>query len=205
MKVIQIQNTCECTTRNWLKCVFGFLLFFPLALNGQSDCEVVFDGIDLQTRNYRVEISPNLLFNYTPPQLKNDLKQDNLMNCDAQIVSIEGKPSLHMNLRVNSLQAVKHFGSVEKNHLLKVILVNGKEIELKCYAGSKGVLVQDQKAYIYPLGYTLTNKDLKNLKKKDIDKIGIQWSSGYEEYPIYEVDFFINQIACLEGTIQKRS
>jgi len=32
----------------------------------------------------------------------------------------------------------------------------------------------------------------------EIDKIGIQWSSGYEEYTIYEVDFLTSQLSCLK-------
>ncbi len=166
---------------------------------GQSlKCNILQDGIDLQTKTYRIEVAPALLFNYTPPEVKNELQADNLMKCQAQIVKIEDKVSLQLNLKINSLKAQTVYGEVAKTNMMKIILIDGKEIKLECYAGSRGVLSQNKKSYTYPLGYQLSNRDIKTLSKKEIDKIGIQWSSGYEEYIIYEIDFLMNQLACLE-------
>gem|GEM_PF-4063952 len=109
----------------------------------RSKCSVLHDGIDLQTKTHRIEIAPTLLFNHTPPEIKNDLQEDNLMECNAQIVRIEGKASLHLNLRINSQKATSVYGEIAAGHMMKVILIDGKEVELNCYAGSKGVLSQD--------------------------------------------------------------
>ena len=99
--------------------------------------------------------------------------------------------------------APSHYGEVVNDHILKITLLNGKEIQLRCYAGSKGVLNTEKSGYIYPLGYKVSKSDMRALKKMEVDKIGIQWSSGYEEYVIYEVDFFQNQISCLNQTTQR--
>jgi hypothetical protein len=34
--------------------------------------------------------------------------------------------------------------------------------------------------------------------KSEIDKVGIEWSSGYEEYEVYEVDAILAQLNCFE-------
>lgn len=181
-----------------------FSATYSLVIAQSSTCEVIEDGIDLQTKSYRLALAPTLLFNYTPPQIKNDLQENNLLTTQGQIVKIDDQVSLHLNLKVNSLKAQSFYGEVKQENILKVTLINGREITLKCYAGSKGVLSQDRKSYIYPLGYHLSKSDMRALKKKEIDKIGIQWSSGYEDYTIYEVDFFMNQLACLEEVNQQK-
>ncbi len=167
-------------------------------------CEIINDGIDLQTKTYRVELGPSMLFNFTPPEVKNDLQEDNLMKCQAQIVKVEDKISVHLNLRINSLKAQDIYGSIDKEGIMKITLIDGKEIKLMCYAGSPGVQTQNKKAYIYPVGYELSNRDIRQLSKKEIDKIGIEWSSGYEEYLIYEIDFFMNQLACLDRVANQK-
>ena len=36
------------------------------------------------------------------------------------------------------------------------------------------------------------------LKKPELDKLAIIWSSGYEEYPIYEIDLLQRQLECIK-------
>lgn len=182
-----------------------FLLTLGSVLTAQNTpCSIIEDGIDLETKSYRLSLAPVLLFNHTPPQIKNDLQEENLIKTQGQIVKIDDQVSLHLNLTVNSLKAQTFYGEVVQQNILKITLINEREITLKCYAGSKGVLTQDRKSYVYPLGYHLSKSDIRALKKKEIDKIGIQWSSGYEDYTIYEVDFFMNQLACLEEVNQQK-
>ena len=169
----------------------------------QQDCVMLQDGINMETKMYIREVAPSLLFNHTPPEVKNDLLTDNLMECQAQVIKKEDKVYLHLNLHVHSKLAPSIYGGIPQGNLLKVTLINGREVDLKCYAGSNGVLMDDQSGYIYPLGFTLEKSTQRTLQKKAIDKIGIQWTTGYEEYVIYEVDFFMNQLGCLNQTTQK--
>ncbi len=183
------------------------MLCFVLAYSGfgqNHNCVFIQNGIDLQTKLYRTEVAPALFFNYTPPQIKNELQENNLIECAGQVVKVDNQAALHLNLRVNSKKAQTVYGEIKNQHILKFTLIDGKEITVKCFAGSNGVISNDKNSYIYPIGFELSNRDLRALGKKEIDKIGIQWSSGYEEYTIYEVDFLMNQIACLEQATQKK-
>ena len=177
------------------------LIVFTLKANVtlcQVKCDVLYDGIDLATKTYRVEMAPALIFNHTPPEVKNDLQTSNLIQCRGQIVQIQDNVSLHLNIQVNSLMAPKAYGSLDVGALLRVTLIDGKEVELRNYASSGGIPTEDKKAFIYPVTFELSNKAVKQLSKMEIDKIGIQWSSGYEEYVIYEVDFLTSQLSCLK-------
>lgn len=180
--------------------VAGIQLMFvaPQALTSEApECNIIYNGIDLETKKHRIEIAPAMLLQHTPPVVKSELQEGNLMYLRGQIVQIDDIPQLHLNIRINSQKALEYYGTVSAGYILKIILLDGKEVKLTCTAGSGGI-ANDNRGFIYPLGYELDKRDLKTLSKQEVDKIGIQWSTGYEEYPIYEIDFFINQIACLE-------
>lgn len=185
--------------------IYFFCLLLIIPVNSVSDkpvmpsndCDIVENGIDLQTKKHRIEIGRKTLLRHTPPEIKDQLLEQNLLNIVGQIIKEDDDISLHINVRANSLIAREYFGTVEEQFVLKIMLLDGKTVELRCFAGSPGVISNNQTGYIYPLGYRLDNRQIKQLSKLEVDKIGMQWSSGYEEYPIYEVDFFINQIACL--------
>ena len=186
-------------------CVYLMTVLPSASLHGQGDnCSYVFNGIDLQTKQYLIEVAPESFFNYTPPEIKNDLQEENLIQCRGQIVKADDQASLHLNIQINSLKAQEYYGTIDAGYILKVIFLDEQELSLKCAAGSKGVMPRNQKNYIYPVGYKLSSREIRMLSKKEIDKIGIQWSSGYEEYPIYEIDFLMNQVLCLNQAEQQK-
>ena len=45
--------------------------------------------------------------------------------------------------------------------------------------------------------YPINSSVLATLAKGEVDTIRMYWSSGFEEYEVYNLDFFINQIRCL--------
>ena len=162
-----------------------------------NECSVVFDGIDLKTKLYRKELAPQKLFNFTPAELKNDIQLGNLIETQGQLIKIEDNYYLNLNLSLYSKKAAQQYGSITQGSALNIKTIDGNNYKLICRAGSNGLKVNFQSNYIYPTSYTLDKSLLKKLTKSEIDRIGIEWSSGYEEYTVYELDFFINQIACL--------
>ena len=45
--------------------------------------------------------------------------------------------------------------------------------------------------------YYIDGDNKKELSDKEVDKVGIMWTSGFEEYDIYEVDFITKHLDCL--------
>ena len=182
--------------------IVSIFLSFMLSSESPSppkDCDIIFQGIDLSTKAYRIEIGPDLLFNHTPREIKQELQSDNLITVSGQIVQNDKIVALHLNMNIASLIAQKEYGSINVGAEMRITLLSGREVRLRCYAGSKGVKKENNTGYIYPIGYELDKRAIKQLKKSEIDRIGIQWSTGYEEYTIYEIDFFVNQLACLQS------
>jgi hypothetical protein len=170
-----------------------------------TDCNYIHDGIDLKTKEFRKELAPARLFEYTPPPLRNQLKEEHLMRTTAQFVEIDGNLQFNLNIRIQSLLAQEEYGGIQGGFVLRLLLIDGDKIELSCHAPSEGQLSRDGTAYIYPISYPVDKKAERRLSRTEIDKIGIQWSTGYEIYTIYEVDFFIKQLACLNQATPRQN
>ena len=69
---------------------------------------------------------------------------------------------------------------------------------MKCTKGSLGRTNDLANKTTYALTYELDKNQVKKLKKYDIDRVELEWSSGYESYEVYEVDAILNQINCME-------
>jgi hypothetical protein len=51
---------------------------------------------------------------------------------------------------------------------------------------------------IYRTYFSMDKGELKKLQKSEVIKVRMLWSIGYEDYEVNELDFFINQLNCLE-------
>ena len=162
-----------------------------------SKCDMAYDGIDLKTKKYRSETMPAPWFEYTPSELKNQLRENDLMECTAQVALLGDKYFINLNIQINSMIAEKEYGSIERGNILQILFVDGKEITLKGRNASQGILNQQRNGYVYAVAYTLPENHFKKLRSIEVDKIGIQWSSGLEKYVIYELDLIMNQLNCI--------
>jgi ribosomal protein L33 len=178
-----------------------FFLFHGHPIFGQNStpCSVAYDGIDLKTKKYTFKLDPAILFHYTPPALRNEVGEQGLLSGTAQILQIEESVFLNMNIEIFSRLAPRKYGEILHGSLLRITLIDGRQIDLKCQSGSDGENYVENNSYIYPVNYILDKSARRALGRLEVDKIGIQWTSGFEEYVVYEVDFFLNQMACLKS------
>ncbi len=179
--------------------ILSLLLSYSSSSDISYDCTTLYDGIDVKTKLYRKELAPEYFFSYSPPELKNELKTQNLMTVDAQVSKIESNQYLNLNIHMYSAHAAKMYGSIETQSKLVITTIYGREIELLSRARSLPVLTNNPEVNIYVVSYNLDKSGIKRLSSQEIDKVGIEWSSGFEEYTVYEVDFLKNQLSCLNN------
>jgi hypothetical protein len=182
-----------------IQIIFSVLLSYTSPSAETYNCTTLYDGIDVKTKLYRKELAPEYFFSYSPPELKNELKTHNLMNVDAQVSKIESNQYLNLNIHMYSAQATKMYGSIEAQSKMVITTIYGREIELLSRAKSVPLLTNDPEINIYVVSYDLDRSSIKRLSSEEIDKVGIEWTSGFEDYTIYEVDFLKNQLGCLNN------
>ncbi|MEL6390092.1 MAG: hypothetical protein AAFQ02_08000 [Bacteroidota bacterium] len=179
--------------------VVTLLFISNLCIPSQQNCDIRFEGIDLSTKKYRVEMVPAYFFSYTPVEIKNDLLTENLITTTAQLTQIEDDIQLRLRVEVASKQARSVYGGISAGSVLVITLINEDELRLQCEVGSQGRFNDLETGFIYEMSYALDRRSIKKLQKAEIDKLALQWTSGLEEYTIYEVDLLLNQLTCLQS------
>jgi len=160
-----------------------------------QNCKITFDGFDKTLRKERKELELEYLFGFTSTKLKPVFKDRDLVECKASLTKLDEDIYFRLNIEIAAPNASSTYGLIPKGNILVIDLINGDKIYSYSAATSKGKYDSQIKKTIYDAIYLIENKD--ELKNREIDKIGIMWTTGFEEYPIYEVDFLMRQFKCL--------
>jgi len=123
------------------------------------------------------------------------------MDVYGQMVSITGSKYLILQFKINASKARNNFGSLPEGALLRIKLINGDTVDLYNVKGNSGVFDKDSGGLIYSGIFLIQSENEKLLTRYEVDKVRVVWSSGFEDYEIYYLDFFINQIECLNANL----
>lgn len=165
----------------------------------KEDCILAFSGLDPATKKIRKETTQAFLFGYTHPKLKSYFKDKHFLTGESQIILLHNRYYWYLKITIASKDAIKNYGYIEKNSPLKIELLNKETIYISNSQNTTGKLEPYTANTVYQLILPLDKGNGKVLQKTEVDKIGIMWSSGYEEYEIMHVDRVKNQINCIQN------
>ncbi len=158
------------------------------------------DGVDEFTGKKIREVAKETFFTHTSENLRAVLKGRDYLTCIGNISSQTGGIKiLNLKFRIASDLAQQEFGIIDKGSVLTVKLLDGSAIRLLNKKTDIGVVDPVNKSTVYNGQYIITNKDEKALSKSEVDKVRVVWSTGYEDYDIYEMDFLIKQLNCINS------
>ena len=166
----------------------------------ETKCKVKLKGIDKKTRKERTELEAAYLFGYTHPNIKSHFKENDFLTCFAKLSKIGGLYYLSLEVRIASNKANKTYGALDKGAPIRIKLLNGETVNLYNLTAATGFIEPITGVTVYQANYPMEKGEYKELSKTELDKIGLIWSTGYEEYEIYEVDFLMNQAQCLKNS-----
>jgi len=162
-----------------------------------DDCSYTYNGVDEFTQKRRMNLSPRLLFGHTNPELKPYLGDESLVTCTGNLTRSGGFLILELDFVIRSQYANKEFGVLPKGSQLTLKLLNNEKVTLRNQTLSQGKFDPVEKVFTYTARYTISNKQEKRLEKELLDQVRVMWGTGFDDYPIYEVDFFQRQLRCL--------
>ena len=165
----------------------------------QPACKIAYIERDKKGKIKRIETEREPLFGYTHPKLKSYFKEKDFLTCEAQVIMLNNKSYLWLHFTLASKDAIKNYGFIEKNSPIKIQLLDSDIIYVGNTQTANGRLEPYTGYTKYELTIPLDKTNLKHLEKAEIDKIGIMWSSGFEQYEIYNVDLVMNQINCVKN------
>jgi hypothetical protein len=134
-----------------------------------------------------------ILTQYTPTKLENYFKQESFLTISAGIDVKDDVRILKVKCDFVPKDISKSYGAVAMSDFLRIQFINGKRIFLKAVS-IKGPNIEQYSGHsIYEFEYRFeSSDDITKLKESLLDSIGIMWSTGFEDYQIYEIDFFQN-------------
>ncbi|MBK8699665.1 MAG: hypothetical protein IPN29_08995 [Saprospiraceae bacterium] len=161
-------------------------------------CAVMFKGRDPNTGKKQVVLYPSTLFTFTPEKMKNYFKTRDFMTLSLGLEKLDGAFIFNVEVNFNSRDVMRSYGVIHKSDFLRLEFISGKRVFFKVVDVSEPYLEKETGNTIYEVKYTLNNKqDTGLLRNEYLNSLGIMWSSGFESYPVYDVDFFHRQIKCL--------
>ena len=161
-------------------------------------CNITFNGMDESLGQKRIEHGPQHLFGHTSEKLKHFLKNENFLNCNAYLTLLDGDYYLNLDLDLATKDASKSYGFIDKNDMVKLTFINGENFIANSIYRAEGKLEQYSGHTRYEAIYKLQDIKMELIKDLELDKLAIIWSSGYEEYPIYEIDLLQRQLECIK-------
>jgi len=160
-------------------------------------CRVEMDTIDEITKNRRIVLAPGLIFTHTDPDLRPFFKNKELITCYGKLSKVGAYVYLEIDFQIASSHSQSNFGSLQKDSLLRLKLLNGEYVSLYNFKSDRGHIDPYSGHTIFNGQYVLGKDEIKMLQSSELDKIRILWSTGYEDYDVYKVDFFKDQLNCL--------
>ncbi len=162
------------------------------------DCEITFDGYDDILGTDKKEVKSEFFFGYSQEKMKSYFKSDDFIKCDAFVSKVGKKYYITLNLRVKSKDAKKTYGMLRANETMRFEMIDGSKIYCTSMIQDDGTIEPYTGNTLYNGIFEISKDDIKTLKDTFLDNIGVIWSSGYEQYNIFNVDFLKNQLECLE-------
>lgn len=180
-------------TENTVATAFEDLLQHPPT----SPCSFAFEGPDPDKGQYRRDHRAELLFTYTDERLRPHLPNREYLVCEAYLSSLGGYRFLTLNFTFAYPNAQEAYGFIDEKSLLTIKLLNGNYINLRAGTMDRGKYNTVTQMLTYSVYYPIDRSYISLLRDSEVDLLRVFWSSGFEEYPIHQMDFFQRQFRCL--------
>jgi hypothetical protein len=153
----------------------------------------------VQNSRSAIAVEKQLLFTHTDEDLRPYFRQQELVTCYASLMQIEDNLYLSLEFQIASPDARKNFGILEHNSMLRLKLMDESFINLFNTRSDQGKIDAYTGYTIYTGNYLVDRESEKKLSKTELDKLRIVWTSGFEDYDVVNLDFLVNQFACLRA------
>ncbi|MFK7950072.1 MAG: hypothetical protein AB8G11_20950 [Saprospiraceae bacterium] len=161
-------------------------------------CEYSMKERDEFTNKLRVATKPQSFFEYTQEDLKKFMREDDYLICTGNLSRVAGLTIFNVKFEIESVMAQQEYGIIEEGTQMMVKLLNEETVILTCQESDKGTVDESDGLTVYRTYFGIDKTDEKMLKKSEVVKVRMLWSTGFEDYDINELDFFINQLKCLD-------
>jgi len=164
----------------------------------QQDCITTQDSRDAATGEWTRQVAQQLLFAHTDERLRPLMKDKEYLRCEGFLSSRGNRQQLSLEFSFAYPNAREAYGFIESGSILTIKLLNGEFVNLRAEKLERGSYDTRKGVLTYRVAYPVDRRQLSILQQAEADFVRVFWSSGYEEYKIYQLDFFQQQLRCLQ-------
>ncbi len=163
-----------------------------------SDCNLAFDGMDNFTGKKKQETVPIVLFAHTDDFMRATMKDKEFVTCEVTATRVEGSRTVYLNLKmtIQSKDAQRTFGFLDRGALIIFRFINGKKVNLTTNKTDIGAVDVDKGTTTFRAQLAIAEPI--ELTASELDAIRVSWSIGYEDYEIFDMDVLRNLFKCLD-------
>lgn len=103
--------------------------------------------------------------------------------------------SMVLTFNIAENNARKSFGGLAKGSGIQIKMLDGTSITLQNFKADEGADAVGG-GYVFKAQYPIDRTSEKKLRNTEIDKIRVNWTKGYEDYEIFNIDLFMRQLEC---------
>ena len=165
------------------------------------ECKYVFKGNDYRINEFRVETEYKNLFNFTHKRLKEHFSDKHFMEVYSSTARLGEVNYIYLKIFFNTTEVEKSYGIIPKNENMRITLINGDKLYLQTISSTYPNVSKKKGQTTYDGIFKASKSDFELLQKYEIDKLGIVWAQGYEEYEVSNIDLIKKQIKCLNQNL----
>lgn len=160
-------------------------------------CQLAYEGED-ETNGDRVRLTASeLFFSHTDESLRPYLEGREYLQCQAHIYQRRGYHYLQLEITFANPNALTTYGYLPANSALSLHLLDGNFVSLRAAQDANGSWDAQRGLLSYQVSYPLDRSVLGLIRSSELDFLRLYWSSGFEEYDIYQVDLLQRLLNCL--------
>ena len=125
-------------------------------------------------------------------------KKHSYVECDIYCAKINDMKVAYLSWRLDTKSAYKYFGAIYTDSKFILKFTDGTTLTLVFSKNDSGDTNYDYDFTTYSSYIILSDEQIKDLSTKEIDKVRMYWSKGYESYPVINSKLFIEQIKCIK-------
>ena len=164
----------------------------------KGDCFVKYDAYDRLSGKRITELKLEEIFSFTHEKLKPYFTDRPFLTCLGGLSRKSSEYFLQLRFNVDTKYIKTGYNGLSVNSMLRITLIGGDKVYLKNIYNDLGTRDVSGKMVTYKGLYPISKADLKILRKTELDKVGVEWNGGVEEYEVYNIDFLIKQFSCLD-------
>lgn len=184
---------------NQLENKYAIRRTFPAS---SEKCEIAFDEVDKLTGKRKRGTKGRQLFSFVDKEYESAMKGKGYLIGEGFISEMSnGKETLLvLDYTVKSTTGRDEYGGLNKGGELVIVLIDGSSVTLENAIANNGTINVGKSTTTFRGYYPLSKSNIKMLMASEVTSIKVVWFGGFEDYEVYEMDFFKDKLSCLKET-----